>query len=253
MRTRHAHILPTVLGALLLAAGPVANAAGARGLLDHSLCCGGGAPGLGVDGTADHGTDPVLRRHRMPPPPKAASGPILPGADGFVSETPASGATPTDAAPEQPLRIPTELVEGHLDLGFETLGGYPFKLTKEQAAAIGAGDRAATDVMLAQIPEAIQKLDGKKVLMTGFMLPMKLEGGLASEFLLIANSMLCCYGVVPPMNQWAVVKMKKGGLKPLQDVPIQIFGTLRVQPQTENGVLSTIYSLEAERLRTAKK
>ena len=247
----------TTFAASFALAGP-AFAAGARGLLDHSLCCGIGPAGMNGEGSVDGSSDPLLRRHRMPPPPKAAAetsaAAPIPGSDGFVNETP--GSSRSDGAPmiaaAEPLKLPTTLIEDHLDVGFETLGGYPFKLTKEQALAIGGGDRAATDAMNAQVPDVIRQLDGKKVLLTGFMLPMKLEGGLTNEFLLVANSMLCCYGVVPPMNQWAVVTMKKGGVKPLQDVPVQVFGTLRVQPQIENGVLSTLYTLEAERMRQPK-
>jgi hypothetical protein len=57
--------------------------------------------------------------------------------------------------------------------------------------------------------------------------------------------MLCCYGVVPPMNQWITVRMAKKGIAPQQDVPVQILGTLRIQPRVENGALSAIYHLDA--------
>lgn len=155
-----------------------------------------------------------------------------------------------ESAPAEPLRIPTELVQGHLRLGFNVLGGFPFELTKAEAAA-AATDEAVAEI-LARVPAEIRALDGRKVLVTGFMLPMKMDGPLTTEFLLVATSMLCCYGVVPPMNQWIVVRMVRGGVKPQQDVPLSFFGTLRVQPRYDAGALSAIYHLEGERMQVPR-
>lgn len=225
-----------------------------RGLRDHSLCCGLRPGSINGDGFFEPGADPLLDRHRLPPPGTVADAPpapVIPGSDGFATEIPGGFAAPADqAAPAARLEIPTEKVDGHLKLGFNVLGGYPFQLTKEDAKAAAATPDAAA--VLAQIPDAIRELDGQKVLVSGFMLPMKMEGLETTEFLLVANSMLCCYGVVPPMNQWMVVRMKKGGVKPQQDVPLSFFGTLRVQPRFDGDALSAIYHLEGDRPYTGK-
>jgi hypothetical protein len=258
----------------------VAQVTGMRGMSDHSLCCAIGMPNVhGIDGTFEPAPDPILSRRRAPaPPPPAtpagAKAPVgstnglhvdIPGTDTFVRETAVVNrdvendsddlAAEIDALAEPeypPLQMPKRKTEGYLDVGFETLGGYAFKLTKAQATAVGAGDAAALAAVNAQIPDLIRQLDGKKVMVTGFMLPMKMEGTLTTEFLLVANSMLCCYGVVPPMNQWITVKMTKRGVKPEQDVPMQVFGTLRVKTRVENGALAAIYHLEADRTRQPK-
>ncbi len=244
---------------------------GLRGMRDHSLCCAMGMPNLhGTDGSFDPAPDPVLSRRRATAPPKPAAptttpevtaaedhGVNIPGVDTFARETPALGTSlppGSDVPPTletvaplyPPLVQPTRKVEGHLDVGFETLGGYPFQLTKAGAAAVGAADPATLAAVNAQIPDVIRQLDGKKVMVTGYMLPMKMEGALTTEFLLVANSMLCCYGVVPPMNQWATVKMQKRGVTSQLDVPV------RVQTRIENGALSAIYHLDAERTRAPK-
>lgn len=259
----------------------VAQVTGMRGLRDHSLCCAIGMPNVhGIDGTFEPAPDPVLSRRRSPaPPPPAttagATAPVgstndlhvdIPGTDTFVRETAtvngAAGKDPKEdlagdigalAEPKYPpLQMPKRKIDGYLDVGFETLGGYAFKLTKAQAAAVGAGDAAALAAVNGQIPDLIRQLDRQKVMVTGFMLPMKMEGTLTTEFLLVANSMLCCYGVVPPMNQWMTVTMTKRGVKPEQDVPMQVFGTLRVQTRVENGALAAIYHLDADRTRQPK-
>jgi hypothetical protein len=49
------------------------------------------------------------------------------------------------------------------------------------------------------------------------------------------------------MNQWVIVKMKKG-VRPLQDVPLAFFGTLKVGAMFEQGYMTGIYALEAERM-----
>lgn len=214
-----------------------AQISGLRGLKDHSQCCAIGMPSLhgAPDGSYDPMPDPVLSRRRAPAPPP-----------------PAADSAPAFVAPVEypPLKLPTAKVEGHLEVGFEFLGGYAFDVSKEQAAAFATEDKAALSAVDAQIPELVRKVDGQKVLVRGFMLPMKMEGALTSEFLLVANSLLCCYGVVPPMNQWITVRMPPGkGLKPQQDVPLEVFGTLRVQPRVENGALNAIYHLEGTRAR----
>jgi hypothetical protein len=232
---------------LFLASGAsaLAQLTGLRGLKDHSQCCAIGMPSIhGVDGSFDPAPDPVLSRRRAPAPPAPAN-----AIDPKTNE-----ATTADAAsPERPpLVLPTTKVDGHLDVGFTFLGGYDFTLTKEQAAAFAADAPSALAAVNTQIPDLIRQLDGQKVLVTGFMLPMKMDGSLTTEFLLVANSMLCCYGVVPPMNQWIVVKMVKKGVKPQQDVPVQILGTLRVEPRIESGALSAIYHLDGTAQRPTK-
>jgi hypothetical protein len=228
----------------------VAQISGLRALKDHSQCCAIGMPSIhgNSDGSFDPAPDPVLSRRRATAPPAPNTVDAADAALALETSTPA-----TDAPVEYPpLKSPTEKIDGHLEVGFEFLGGYDFKLTKQQAAAFAANDHSALAAVNAQIPELVRKLDGQKVLVRGFMLPMKMDGTLTTEFLLVANSMLCCYGVVPPMNQWITVKMTKGGLKPQQDVPLEIFGTFRVEPRIENGALSAIYHLEGTKQRQAK-
>lgn len=252
-----------LLGALLVAGWPAALPASVpRGLLDHAICC-GPKPSMNAEDFVEVGYDPMRRRQHLaqtpaetPAAPTEAAAPVqIPGSDSFAAETPSASAVPIDlsasAAPPRPLVMPTEKIDGHLRVGFDVLGGYPFKLLKEQAVASVDQEPAIAAQALAQIPALVRQLDGQKVLLTGYMLPMKMEGTLATEFLLVANSMLCCYGLVPDMNQWVVVKMAKG-VKPQQDVPVQFFGTLRVQPRFDAGALSAIYHLDGDRARVAK-
>lgn len=91
-------------------------------------------------------------------------------------------------------------------------------------------------------------LDGKKVIVQGFLLPVKMDDGLTVEFLLMRNQSMCCYGVPPKINEWITVRMKGKGVKPVMDQPIAVAGTLHVGPIQENGLLTGIYTLDCERV-----
>lgn len=97
-----------------------------------------------------------------------------------------------------------------------------------------------------QIPADIRALDGRKLQVTGYMLPVRLEKGRATEFLLVKDPAMCCYGVVPEMNEWIVVKMRDGGVPPVMDVPVSFYGEFRVGAKFENGYMTGIYELAGE-------
>ena len=102
-----------------------------------------------------------------------------------------------------------------------------------------------------QIPEAIRRLDGRKAIVTGFMLPIKMEGGRVTELLLMRTQMMCCYGVMPQVNEWVLVRMAKGVYQ-LMDVPVAFGGVLHVKELYENGFLTAIYTLDGERMLPTK-
>jgi len=64
--------------------------------------------------------------------------------------------------------------------------------------------------------------------------------------------MMCCYGAMPKVNEWIVVKMNGDGVKPLMDLPITFEGKLRVGEMFENGYLTGVYLLEGDRMAQTK-
>jgi hypothetical protein len=69
-------------------------------------------------------------------------------------------------------------------LGFNLLAGYPFRIVD-----IGTGATAA-DIELAkrndQVPATVRVYDGRRVVLTGFLLPLQVEGGgLTKKFILM--------------------------------------------------------------------
>ena len=100
-----------------------------------------------------------------------------------------------------------------------------------------------------QIPKSIRKFDKQKVAITGYMLPLKVEDGKITEFLVLRDQSACCFGAVPKINEWISVRMPKGkGVKPVMDVRITFFGMLKVGEVLEGGYLVGIYEMDGHKL-----
>lgn len=125
-----------------------------------------------------------------------------------------------------------------LSVGFDKLASFEF---------VAPDDPSKAEAAEKQIPDTVRELDAKKVAVTGFMLPVKMEEGMVKEFLLVKDPMMCCYGAMPKVNEWVVVKMVGKGTPPLMDVPITFEGQLEVGQIYEGGYLTGLYLLKGER------
>jgi hypothetical protein len=125
-----------------------------------------------------------------------------------------------------------------LAVGFDKLGSFEFVPPESEKTAADAEK---------QIPDRIRELDARQVAVTGYMMPVKMDGGLVTEFLLVKDPMACCYGVMPKVNEWVVVKMVNKGVPPLMDVPITFAGELKVGQIYEGGYLTGLYLLKGEK------
>ena len=160
---------------------------------------------------------------------------------------------PVNSTPTVPTNLPglgpaTEpLLPGYVGVGFEKLATFDFTLT--DALVKGAPqDGVASAPPARQIPEDIRKLDGQRVGIRGFLLPVKMDDGLVVEFLLMRDRSFCCYGAPPKINQWITVHLNGRGVKPVMDQVITVYGTLHVAEMRENGFLVGIYALNADKI-----
>lgn len=133
------------------------------------------------------------------------------------------------------------MTDGYENVGFDKLASYNYTPPETETAKPAE-----------PIPDRIKAFDQKKVAVTGFMLPTKMDKGLVTEFLLVKDPMMCCYGVMPKINEWIVVKMVGGGVKPLMDIPITFEGKLKVGEMFENGYLTGLYLLEGDKMAGVK-
>ncbi len=127
-------------------------------------------------------------------------------------------------------------------VGFDKLSSFKYEVPDETKA------NSDTDKGDSQIPQSVKDFDGKRVALKGFMLPLKVEGGLVTELLIMRDQSMCCFGAVPKINEWVSVKMTGKGVKPVMDQAVTLVGKLKVGGIKENGYLVGIYAMDGERL-----
>ena len=101
------------------------------------------------------------------------------------------------------------------------------------------------------MPKRIKDLSGKKVMMTGFMLPID-EVQNIKEFLLVASLWSCCFGQPPDINGIVRCVMPKGKKTDYFFDPLKITGTFKVEATVMDGYCVDIYQLHVESLEAVR-
>jgi len=101
------------------------------------------------------------------------------------------------------------------------------------------------------MPVRVKELDGKKVLMTGFMLPID-EVQNIKEFLLVQSLWSCCYGQPPDIN--GIVRVVMPGKKRTDYFfdPLKVIGTFKVEAMVIDGYCVDIYNLQVESIEAIR-
>lgn len=181
--------------------------------------------------------EPIVRLAVLPPAGPPTTNPPV--------ENPAPAVSPASVAGHSGKEPDFQTV------GFDKLSAFSFEISDELLGPVTndlATVSAKTDAL---IPEAIKALDKKPVQVRGFMLPLKVEGGLVTEMLLMKDQSMCCFGVVPKINEWVSVKMVSKGIRPVMDEAVTLFGTLHVGEMRENGYLVGIYRMDGQKMASA--
>jgi hypothetical protein len=135
----------------------------------------------------------------------------------------------------------------HDTAGFDKLAGFSFKVSDDMI--IGVGDAVANSrEITGQIPESVRALNEKDVSITGFMLPTKVDAGKATEFLLLKNQSMCCYGLTPNLNEYVSVRLTGSGVTPVMDRLITVTGKLHVGEMRQSRLLVGIYQMDGEKV-----
>jgi len=143
---------------------------------------------------------------------------------------------------------PVEMMGEFRVVGFDKLASYNYDIPDETPAVRAAAAVGEAPANKDQIPDSVRALNGKKIALKGFMLPLKVEGGLITELLIMRDQSACCYGTTPKINEWVSVKMTGKGVKPIMDIPIVLMGKLQVGEMRENGYLVGIYAMDGEKM-----
>lgn len=142
--------------------------------------------------------------------------------------------------------------EAYQSLTFNMLTSYPFR--EPNWAKMEDPAYISSLKLNEQISPQIQAMNDKKVEIQGFMLPLDMLEGNLRTFMLLKDQMACCFGNIPRLNEWVYVRVpKEKKISVHQDIPITLFGTLRVGAKFEREVLTGIYHLELDRIQMPQK
>jgi hypothetical protein len=93
-------------------------------------------------------------------------------------------------------------------------------------------------------PDRIRRLDGQNVRITGFMVPIRLEGRRVRECVIVASRLNCCFGQTPRFCEFVIARMKGDGVPVEIDVPVAFAGKLHVGDVYEGDYWSAFYVLD---------
>ncbi|MDH5446589.1 MAG: DUF3299 domain-containing protein [Gammaproteobacteria bacterium] len=93
-----------------------------------------------------------------------------------------------------------------------------------------------------------KRLDGKRIKLPGFALPLETDGKTVSEFLLLPYHGACIHVPPPPANQIVLVKLKKGTKVVKENFDtVLVTGIMRIE-KNKSEVAESGYTLTAEKV-----
>ncbi|MBL6757852.1 MAG: DUF3299 domain-containing protein [Planctomycetes bacterium] len=180
------------------------------------------------------------------------------GVEGLAGSVDPAMLTP-EALAENPLRIgtvksePFELAEGADPLD---PASYDWAKDDEGYWIIGYGDlslaEADKDLLLDALvypeeyegedihfPDRIRALDGQKVALTGYMIPLRWDENRVPHFMLVRDLLQCCFGGAPEPDEWVDVDMAPEGTTYWAYVPVVVRGTFKLAGQSDEAGYAT--------------
>lgn len=112
-------------------------------------------------------------------------------------------------------------------------GGAPITAKGPRAAAQGApaidwGILASLNLRSGEPSDSLRRLDGQRLRLAGFVVPLEDFQERAAEFLLVPYYGACVHMPPPPANQMVYAKVKAGVVPLSLFAPVWIEGTLRI-------------------------
>ena len=109
-------------------------------------------------------------------------------------------------------------------------------------------DKGARD----PFPKEIKKLNGKKIIMDGFMFPIDFEKGKVRSFILSPGMFGCCFGDAPAITETIKVYRSDGKLMPYQSMA-RVTGILEIGEEYDaDGYVDSVYRIRAEDVGAAQ-
>jgi hypothetical protein len=103
-----------------------------------------------------------------------------------------------------------------------------------------------------EVPAVVAELDGKRVRIGGYVVPLDFDATKIKEFLLVPFVGACIHVPPPPPNQIIYVKAGEGFEITGQFDPVYVTGTIKTARQF-TGLAATGYTMEADRVEMRKE
>jgi hypothetical protein len=141
--------------------------------------------------------------------------------------------------------------EEMLALGFDKLSSFTYTLVDAGTGA--TEEEIAEHLKKDPVPEWVRAYDNKRVLLTGYMMPLQVENGRSKKFVMMRDVNTCCYGAVPNMNDYLVVTMEGEGVEAIQDVPVDLVGVFKIDHRHDGGYVVSLFAMKGEKFLGPKK
>jgi hypothetical protein len=205
-----------------------------------------GAPAAGGMPVPTPGDAEAAGNFSAAPAPSAAPA----GGNAFAGAAGQAGfQKPTQVIDLTEFTVSNKLPPGYTLLNIKKLASFPFDGDYEEQTDPFSEPKKLKHPRRA-VPADVKALNGKKVALTGFMLPFEYRLVGASHFALLKSQAGCCFGVAPKLNEWIDVHMTNMG-KLYMDTPVLVLGTLKVGEIREYGNLMGLYALQGEKIEKA--
>ena len=122
-----------------------------------------------------------------------------------------------------------------------------FEYQPEPPEEDGRIERTDKEYLSSVLPENVLSLNGQSIEVAGYMMPLSITGDKVREFLLLPNTMACCFGMMPAYNEFIFVKMPSGAGM-LENVPIRVQGRFSIEETWEDGFFSHLYYMKGSRV-----
>ena len=143
----------------------------------------------------------------------------------------------------------TRIENGYLEVPFDVLSGFKYDTYEVLDEVHGGRPLTKSDDA---IPPHIQAYHGRKVLIEGYIMPLRLKKGRVTEFLLFRDQAACCFGDKAKMNHYMRVKVTDQGFEPGSTMTHKVWGTLAVGEIYVQDYLTGIYQMTADRVEETR-
>ena len=180
----------------------------------------------------------------------------MPCTQGATLDDPIAPLTsvPLDSLLQRSWLHPRHDASGHRELTFEHLAYYDYVPPAGLRTEPFDEPSTSTASFEERVPAEVRRLDEVDVAVVGYLMPLAGTPAAMTKFLLVRNMMICCYAVVPQINEWIYVEADtKQKLRYIRDVPVLVRGRLEVKESVEAGLVMSLYQMRAESMQTLKR